>query len=251
MCYQIMLPKRKREILKVLSQQNCTNSELCRFIGINPASTSAHLRSMFEEGFVERRDGKYGITWKGRILFKAVETIENTLSVIDRNREFWNSHDLSCIPEELLLKLGDIGNYTILKSHSKDVLGYMENFSEIIRDAKWIKVILGYYLPYLVDELIKVSKTIPVSVIVSKKIVSKLSEKRFWVELTFHEKVDLVCIITDKFMCLGLPDGRGVYDVSCGLISDSNGAIRWGLELFNYFADSNRCIHINLSLIHI
>ena len=108
-------------------QKNAINyiTKSCEALNVTPAAISDHLRKLVEEGMVKKmvKKGKrFEITLKGLIALYAAETMEKTASIIGRDFEFWNEHDLTALPPHLLLRLGELGEYEIVESGECEVL---------------------------------------------------------------------------------------------------------------------------------
>ncbi len=235
-----MLPKRKREILHILSKAPLTNSEISKVAGITPAAVSDHMRRLVDDGLVEKTGKKFTLTLKGLITLHTSEIIESTLSTIEKDKEFWEEHDLTAIPPHLLLRLGELGNYEVIKSGENEILKHKERFIEVVRKSKWIKAVFGFFLPDYPPLLARLSQHTDISVVVSRDVAVKLEEhqdalKNFKGRLFVCDNINLVCIAGSEGLCLGLFLKNGEYDVRRGVVSRDISAVRWGVDVYTYF----------------
>jgi len=61
-------------------------------------------------------------------------------SVLERDPEFWKSHDLSGIPPEFKIRMDEIGKYEIIRSEGDEVLKHHKVFASIYLNSKLVRV---------------------------------------------------------------------------------------------------------------
>jgi predicted transcriptional regulator len=237
-----LISKRKHDIVRLLGEGSLTLSEIAEQLSLTPSTTLYHVSQLEKANILLRNGKKLRLTVKGEIFLNWLEQIRKTLEVISKDPEFWTNHDLSDIPEKLLLRLGDLEDYTVIRSGEAEVLKHKRLFVSIMANSRWIKAIFGFFLPDYPKLMAGLSKTRKISVIVTREIANTLIENywgdvdEFEGELMVYGNAKLVCIVTSDALCLGLFDKYGNYDLRCGLVSHSENAIEWGLDLFEYFA---------------
>ncbi len=239
----MLLPRRKHEILSILSNSPLTNSEISEMLGISPSAVSDHVKKLVSEGLVRKNGRRHSLTLKGLITLHAADMLERTMSVLKKNREFWEEHDLTAIPPHLLLRLGELGNYRIIKSGENEVLRHKEKFMEIVMGSEWVRAVFGFFLPDYVPLLVRLSQRADVSVVVSGDVAVKLERyrnimKNFRGELSVCDDLRMVCIASNKGLCLGLFLKNGEYDVQRGMISHDSSAVRWGTDVHDHYTKS-------------
>ena len=125
--HDVLVSRRWMEILRFLSSAPATFSELKAITGINHTSLSIHLKKLQHSGLV-CRDGKlYVLSKVGKTLYSTINKLDRFITAFERNPEFWTAHNLSPIPEELLIRIGDLGCYEIV--HCKNLLCYLDSFT--------------------------------------------------------------------------------------------------------------------------
>ena len=239
----MLLPKRKYEILSVLSNSPLTNSEISGWLSITPAAVSDHVKKLVSEGLVRKNGRRYSLTVKGLIILHAADVLERTMSVLEKNREFWEEHDLAAIPSHLLIRLGELGEYRIIESEENEVLKHKEKFMEIVSESDWVRAVFGFFLPDYPPLLAKLSQHTDISVVVSRDVAVKLEGyrdvlKNFRGEMFVCDNIKLVCIAGSEGLCLGLFLKNGQYDVRRGVISYDSSAVRWGVDLHDHYTKS-------------
>jgi len=234
------VPKRKREILMLLAKNSLTNSEISCNLRLSPAAVSDHLKNLLEERLIEKNGRRFAITLKGLITLHSGETLKKTYSLIKRDFEFWNQHDLAAIPPHLLLRLGELGDYTIIESGENEVLKHKEVFMNMVSKSKWIRAVFGFFLPEYPAFLSKLSQEVDISIVIGRSVLPRLKEypeevNLFKGKLMSCGEIKLVCIACSEGLCLGLFNKKGEYDLKRGLVSYEDSAIKWGCELYGHF----------------
>jgi predicted transcriptional regulator len=64
---------------------------------------------------------------------------------------------------------------------------------------------------------------------------------KFWV---IPEDVKIAFTVTNKHLSLGLFHQKGHYDTTKDLISDDQGAVAWGNQLFEYYRDQSQKLEL-------
>lgn len=150
--HDVLASKRRMEILRILSSAPATFSELKAITGINHTSLSIHLKKLQHSGLV-CRDGKlYVLSKVGKILYSTINKLDRFITAFERNPKFWMEHDLSPIPEELLIRIGDLGRYEIV--HCKNLLSYLDSFTA---KSQWVKAVSAFPIPAKNAEVVEKS----------------------------------------------------------------------------------------------
>ena len=69
----------------------------------------------------------------GKVLTTQMEPLIRTMDILDKNRKFWDEHNLGVLPHEILLDIGELGNYQIIENSDEeifDINGFLKNISQ-------------------------------------------------------------------------------------------------------------------------
>ncbi len=172
-----------------------------------------------------------------------------TNAAISKFKRLWINHDLSSIPPELLRRIGDLHNSTLIEAESGEIFKPQDTYEKILTESEYIKGISPIFRFNYIDMYQKViEKGTKVELILTQDIVNQTMEGisseemeylksfisqdmvKFWV----IPEVKIAFTVTDKYLSLGLFLEQGDYDNSKDLISDDYDAVTWGNQLFKY-----------------
>lgn len=222
-----------------------------------PSATILHgLKELENKNLIRKIQKNYELTSNGYILTtNMIKLIENWNS-INKNKQFWNNHDLSDIPEEMLKDIYLLKNAEYETSTTSDLSNAFNQYINHLSNSKEVKIILPIYsenhfrhiLDFLNDD--KLSK---LELIVGKKIQESIEQNDdLKKSLLGNEKVCVKCIekdlklflsSCDNFMSLTLFLKDGHYDDSQILIGKDENARKWASSLIQYILDKNGVDH--------
>jgi predicted transcriptional regulator len=252
MIHEVFSSRRRIEILLNLSISPASFSELQRRTGLNHTSLSIHLKKLLSCRLVEKDGNSYRLSHIGEIVYGTLENLDGFIAVFEKDPNFWAEHDLSCLPEELVLRIGDLGCYEIVSCRRENPLCFIEKLDKILHGSRWIKVVSSIMLP--VCHFLSEEKD--TSIVVSRELAEVLERECVGFpakSLYVASGIRLMCMTTDRGIVLGLYLLNGEFDMSKVIISTEAEAIKWGEDVFEYFAsrslierikDKNSEIHL-------
>ena len=210
-----------------------------------PSATILHgLKELETINLVKKVQKYYELTSNGFLLTtNMVKLIENWYSV-NRSKLFWNSHDLSYIPEDMYL----LKDAEYINSTTSDLSNAFNAYISLISQAKRLKIILPIYsenhLKHLIS-LMNKNKLESLELVITEKILNTIRENNLFNENLLHnKKVRVRCIYSDiklfltysdNFMSLSLFFKDGHYDDSQILIGSDENALKWASILSKYY----------------
>lgn len=161
-----------------------------------PSATILHgLKELENINLIKKVQKYYELTSNGFLLTtNMVKLIENW-HTLNKNKVFWNSHDLSGIPDELLKDVYHLKNAEYITSTTSDLSNAFNTYIKLISKAKILKIILPIYsenhFKYLI-KLLNEDKLKKLELIVSDKILESINENElFKRELLENDKVKI------------------------------------------------------------
>jgi len=234
----------RKKILQILSDSPKSIKEIGELTGMSPPLISKHLKKLSELGFVDKDNTRYTLTDKGYFVYLALEKFRKIAEILDKDPEFWESHDFSGIPDEFKLRIDEIGDYEILRSDKDEVLKHYKVFSSIYTESEVVRVASAIFFPSHPKMFVEISAKADVEAVIPLKVLNTLrSEYKEELEqylanggkIYINDDVKLTVIVTEKALCMGFFLRDGKYDTESGLLSLDESAIRWGFELYSYF----------------
>ena len=226
---------------------NSKNLEELRNELVKPSATILHgLKELESINLVKKVQKYYELTSNGYLLTtNLIKLIENWNS-INKSKKFWNQHDLSDIPEEMLKNIYLLKDASYINSTTSDLSNAFNNYIRLISNAKRLKIILPIYSENHFKHLIKQldeNRLEHLELIVSRDILKSIKRnKLFRNSLLKNKKVHVRAIernlkifltLSDEFMSLTLFFKDGHYDDSQILIAKDKNAQKWAFNLFS------------------
>lgn len=238
-----------RSRLLLCIYQNPKNLDDLRNELRKPSATILHgLKELETINLVKKVRKTYELTSNGFLLTtNMVKLIENWYSV-NRSKHFWNSHDLSQIPEDMLKNIYLLKEATYISSTTSDLSNAFNAYINLISKSKKLKIILPIYsenhLKYLI-ELLDKNKLESLELVINEKVLNSLKRNEIFEKILFHnDKVNIKCLnrelklfltYSDNFMSLTLFFDDGHYDDTQILIGQDENAIKWAKSLSKYY----------------
>ena len=239
----------RRVILVSLGEGEKALSELREELEVSSTTAIHALRDLERYNFVfqdEHRD--YALTKIGEMIALKLSDFVDAIEVLKKHEDFWLTHDLSGIPEQLLEKIGWLNNSNVVKIDVLDIIKTHKTYIAFIETAKWIRGVSSIFspdYPKVFEGLVK--KTIDTRLILTENVWEKVIEAVGLENIRYQlskgcleifiaeEDVKVAFTVTDAVLSLGLFALDGTYDNTCDLISNDERAVCWGVELFEQY----------------
>lgn len=225
------------------------------------SSTAIHALRQLEKNDLAFQDKNrdYLLTDIGRIIALKMLDFSNAAVALEKHKKFWIQHDLTGIPDHLLEKIGWLKDSKIINIDALDIIKAHSSYISLIKTAKWIRGISPIFspdYPTVFKELIEnnVNAQIILTDAVLKKLINTIGLdnlknliNNYSLNLLItDENLKVASTATDAFFSLGLFTTDGVYDVKYDLISTDERAIRWGIELFEYYREKAAPVELGM-----
>lgn len=214
-----------------------------------PSATILHGLKELETINLIRKDQKYyELTSNGYLLTtNMIKLIDNWYS-LSKSEIFWNNHDLSDIPEDIIKNIYLLKDAEYISSTTSDLSISFNKYIKLISKATKLTILLPIYsenhFKHII-ELLNNGKLEQLKLIVSKEILNSIEKNElFKKELLENKKVivkvtdkkfKIFLTYSEKFMSLTLFFKDGHYDDSQILIAKDNNALKWALSILKAF----------------
>lgn len=236
---------RKGLVLQLLEETRSL-TELREHLGVSSSNIIPRIKELENKNLVVRDEGKYCLTSTGVILAKKVQMADNLTVLLEENWQFLNEHDLKSIPENLLWRIDELADCKPVKNRMEDTSAiHNAVFDNLIKSKSIAGISPMFNSNYPEFFLSMARQKIPVSIILTDKIFKKVEQDhsdalQAYLELDnakmyVIDDARLAFVVTDTFLPLFLPHKNGQLDTQACLISFEKSALRWGMELFEYY----------------
>lgn len=232
-------------LLDGVKELNIINHEL----GTSSAAVLPQIRKLEAEKLVEQSEVGYGLTVLGREVAMHLKSCVDFLNTIGREKSFWDSHDIEGIPERFRYRVRELGEYEIVSGSKTDMYRPLTKFLDPLKGSEWVRGVSPIFhpdYPTLFSELAQ--DGVELSLVLTQDVVEAVVE-RYSDELeslvdlenaeilVSKDDIGVAFTVSDCVLSLGLFDKEGHYDVYSDLVSQDEGAVAWGSELFEYFRE--------------
>ncbi|MGB9978953.1 helix-turn-helix transcriptional regulator [Methanobacterium sp.] len=217
------------------------------------SSTIIHSTSKLEKGhFIFKNGENYTLSQTGKIFALKLVNLIKTIDTIKNHDKLWLNHEIDGIPEDLLLKIGELRNSILIEADSMDIHKPHTNFMQLLENIKKMRGVSPVYHPdfpeiikILVSNRVEVQLIVtnPILKILNRGILTEIYPKKNFELYVINEHVKEAFTVADDFFSLGLFIVDGIYDYSIDLISDDKDAIAWGEKLFEYYLKKSKKVN--------
>lgn len=216
-----------------------------------PSATILHgLKELQTHNLIKKEKKVYSLTSNGYLLATNIIKLINNWYAIDKNKVFWNDHDLSSIPKNFLNKIYLLRNAELISSTTDNLSNTFNTYIKLLEESNNLTIILPIYsenhFRHLID-IIKNKKIINLKLLINADILKSMHKNKYIKKsLIENDKVTIIktnksqkifLTYSEEFMSLTLFFNDGHYDDSQILIDKSEDAIRWANDLFNEYKE--------------
>jgi predicted transcriptional regulator len=244
----VIISSEKRKKLLILLQGGLrTWDEIKVQLNVTATGMLPQIKILEEEGLVVR-DGKvYSLTDLGRLVVHYLEPFDKTLEVLDRQKKFWQEHDIRALPDEFLLRIGELGNVKVIECGNEEIYMSHSEFPSNIVHSKRVKGIAHIVHPTYPSFFLDLAKkNVDTSLILTKNVFNIVRTKYSthlseWLTypnahlFVIDEEIKFSTIVTDHYFSISLFYRNGIFDSKRDLVSYDASACVWGEDLFNYY----------------
>ncbi len=252
----------KVQILLALQSSQSSLSELREITGSTSQALIPKIRSLESQMLILSENYTFSLTPLGRAVGDSIANYVHMMSGIDKHREFWRTHDLSGLPVEALLRIGDLGNSEVEINNQVDIMHVYSHFLTIIRDGEFIHGISSIVSPGIVE--VVAARAIggtDIELVISDEVLSILREEPYlnrvkrlaklsnFKVFLFEGPLKLGIAVTNEYLSLGLYKIHSDrYDSSSDLFSSDPRALTWGENVFGYYRDKASPLNLKRAL---
>lgn len=243
------LSEKRKDVLLLLEEGPKTGDEIKTALNVNSTSIMPQIKKLKEGRLIVQDDrNTYRLSEMGEIVVEKMEPLLNTVRVFEENYDYWINHDFTAIPESLLNRIDELGNYFMLEPDLNRLFEIPEDFRSNLLESRRIKMFLSYFNPLHVEMYLELAKKgAEICLILTEPVFERMKadyyeDLKFLVESKNVEiyicdkNVTLKDVVTERFCSLVLFDKKGKFDHQ-RLMSFDESALKWCEELFLYYKD--------------
>ncbi|MCQ1536995.1 winged helix-turn-helix domain-containing protein [Methanosarcina sp. KYL-1] len=241
------LSEKRTNVLLLLEEGPKTGDEIKTALNVSSTSIMPQIKKLKEGNLIlQGEDSKYRLSEMGEIVVEKMGPLLNTVRVFEENYDYWINHDFSGIPEHLLNRIDELGNYFLLEPDLNRLFEVPEDFKKNLLESRRVMTFFSFFHPLYLDlysELVK--KEAEMFLILTEPVFERMKKDynedlRFLLEskntkiYICDKNITLKNVVTDRFCSVLLFDRKGKFDHQ-RLISFDESALKWCEELFMYY----------------
>ena len=248
----IWLSEKRKNLLLLLVEGPRNIDQIKTSLNVTSKAMMPQIKILKEQDMIiQNENDDYELSDVGKIIVMNMSPLLKTLEVIEENREYWATRDLTAIPEHLAYRLGELGQCMHIEPDLNHMFDLPVEFTENLIRSKDVKMFASYFHP-LYPELFSeiVENDIRFELILTDSVLDRMkndcldnlqllmSSKNTQLYVC-DDSIKLTTVsVTERFTYISLFNKDGRYDHRKIMSFDDSARI-WGEELFSYYQEKS------------
>lgn len=239
--------KIRRDILLYLDGSPKTLSEIRGHLDVSSSQLSIKLKELLEHNLIVVDKKTYSLTAQGLVILENFKLFANTATVFDKHGEYWLTHDLDRVPEELRYRLGELAGADCIECDIDDMSRLKKYRDDAMKNAGRIlsaSPIFDEETAYRVFDLCK--RGVTIDIITSEEVVNrvktgysedvaKILEMPNFSLYSTVTSLETPFILTDKCLYFSTYFQDGKADLQFALVGSDPATTQWGKDLYAHY----------------
>lgn len=244
----IWLSEKRKNLLLLLMEGPRDIEQIKASLNVTSKAMMPQIKILKKQELILQSGEAYELSEIGKLVVGNMLPLLNTFEVLEDNKGYWASRDMSAIPHDLFMRLGELGECMVIEPDLNHMFDLPREFTENLAKSRCIMSSLSYYHPLYPPLYSKLAKSgAEVKIVLTKAVYERMKSEspdelgvllnsgNTAVKVFSEESLRLPTIaVTDRFMYLCLFDKQGKYDHRKVMSFDAS-AVRWGRELFMHY----------------
>jgi predicted transcriptional regulator len=238
--------KRKRLLILLRDGPRLWNEIQAR-LNVTPSGMLPQIKILEDEGLIVKEGRQYHLTDLGRLVVFHLEPFDQTLTVINQQKKFWQEHDIEALPPEFFIRIGEIRDPRILEAGIEDSFEPHSQFLEMALRSKKVAGLSPIVHPIYPRFFLSLAQEgRDVQLILTKGAYEKIKKEYYDMLLEglqyknaslsiYDKEIRFAYIVTDIYFSMGLFLKKGIFDSTRDIVSTNPSAIRFGEDLFSHY----------------
>jgi len=251
--------EKRKQIMLLLLESDQTPEAIRTTFGYTATGVLPQIRILEYHGLIRQVDRLFTLTPLGRTCASLLSPLVRMTRFLENHEEYWRTHLISDIPTDLLDRIYELGQVSILTARADDLFIVREEFRREVTDTNCFQGMSAMVHPHHLELFYDIAtRGADIAHILSpgaaqtllnvypEKIQKLLSIKNDCLFICQRE-FSWECVITDKAVFFSLFTNDRMADPHQDLYALEKGARTWASDLFNrYMACSKQLKITNL-----
>ncbi len=246
---------KRRNLLILLNKGPREWDDIKRMLRVTSTGMLPQVKILEEEHLIARNGRTFCLTPMGKILTAHLEPLVRTMEVLDRNRKFWGERNIDVLPFEILLDIGDLGNYQIIENTDEEIYD-VGTFLKNISAAKTVKGLAHTVHPAWPGFFMDLARNGTVSSLIFTPGVLRIMNEKYpgWVReylglgnasiYVTSKDFKFSFLVTEAFFSISFFYNNGCFDSKNDLVSTDPSAISWGERIYGFLLHSSEKVEL-------
>ena len=244
----VFLSEKRKNILLMLANGPITIDEIKESLTGTTSAIMAQVKMLLEQGLIEQNGEEYKLTYVGRLITKKIQPLIETVDLLEGNREYWGSRDLSAIPSHLMDRIWNLGKVVVHESDLNHLFEPPEELRNSLKQSKNVSTLYSYFCPTCPMNYAELAKKeINFDLVLTRSVYGRLKEEyedQYDAIMESESSNLFVCeddainlgalSITDDLTLISFFNKEGHFDYKKA-ISYEESALEWSNDLFEYY----------------
>jgi len=249
----LFLSEKRKNLMIYLLEGPMTIEEIKSRLNVTTSAIMTQIKILMDQGLIVYAGNLYSLTVMGSVISQKMIPLLETLEMYSENQKYWEEHNLSGFPANLLSRLDELQNCDLTEPDLSRLYELPRKYEENLLKSKRICEISSFFSP-VYHSYIELAKNgtellliLPPSAFERfKEDYSSLLENYMSFENAHlyicKEKIEIAsAVVTDHFFSVSLLNNSGTYH-NHAMMSFAESSIRWGEDLFNYYLEKSEKI---------
>ena len=244
---------KRRNLLILLKSGPREWDDIKKILKVTSTGMLPQVKILEEEHLIERDGRMFRLTPIGRVLATRMEPLIRVMEIFDRNRKFWQEHNIGVLPQEILNNIGDLGDYRIIEVPDEDLFN-INPFLQNLAGSKTIRGISHTVHPKFPEFFTALAKKgVESSLIFTPNVYKIITENYSDLLQEFldcgnatlyvnRENLKFSFAVSDSYFSMSLFYNTGIFDSKHDVTSRDESALRWGDQIFTYYRKQSQKI---------
>lgn len=246
----IFLSDKRTEFLLLLKEGPKTADEILEKIKVRRTSLLPQIKKLKEQDLVIQEENKYSLSVQGKIIVEKICPLLDTVKLFEKNEEYWTERKLDTIPDPLLKRIAEIGDYQLIEPDLGHAFDLIPELVKNLSNSNRVSLFFSFFHPQIPTLFLDLArKEIELSLIMNRPVFQRFEEdfRNEAEQILEKEKTSIflfdrggnenpaVIAVSERVMFLGLFDKNGRFDRQY-IMSFEPGSLQWGKELFLHYS---------------
>lgn len=255
----VLFSEKRKDFFLLLKEGPKGIDEILKKLQVSRTALLPQIKKLKEDNLVIHEEGMYRLSAIGEIIVEKVQPLLDTLSIFEKNEDFWANRSLAPIPPHLIRRISELGDYHLIEPDLSHTFDLNQEFVNNLSSASYVHMFCSYFHPHFPSLFLNLArKGIEVSLILNEAVYLRFVEdfteegtelfsaENSSIYILEKEGVETPALVAaaNRVLSLGLFNESGRFDRQY-VVSFESRAVKWGEELFNYYRGISKEITID------